>query len=154
MLVFFFPETSSNTILLKRAKRLRKRTGNENLKSESEIQSSQMTGKDIAMMTLVLPIWMSISEPICFFLNRKCYIRYLASEGVCNCWWCWVSFSVHRSCLRCRWNWKLGRLLMQSDRAFLKQILYVWIESFQLVFVQIYGFNLGENGLAYLGVSC
>lgn len=33
------------------------------------------------------------------------------------------------------------------------QILYVWIESFQLVFVQIYGFNLGENGLAYMGVS-
>jgi hypothetical protein len=52
MLIFFFPETSSNTILLKRAKRLRKRTGNENLKSESEIQSSQMTGKDIAMMTV------------------------------------------------------------------------------------------------------
>jgi DHA1 family multidrug resistance protein-like MFS transporter len=71
MLFFFFPETSSQTILLKRAKRLRKRTGNENLKSEGEIQSSQMTGKDIAMMTLVLPIWMSISEPICFFLNCK-----------------------------------------------------------------------------------
>lgn len=31
-------------------------------------------------------------------------------------------------------------------------ILYVWIESFQLVFVQVYGFNLGENGLAYLGL--
>lgn len=31
-------------------------------------------------------------------------------------------------------------------------ILYVWIESFSLVFVDIYGFNLGENGLAYLGL--
>lgn len=33
------------------------------------------------------------------------------------------------------------------------QILYVWIESFSLVFVEIYGFNLGLNGLAYMGVS-
>lgn len=71
MLIFFFPETSSATILLKRAKRLRKRTGNENLRSESEIQSSQMTAKDVAMMTLVLPVWLSLSEPICFFLNRE-----------------------------------------------------------------------------------
>ena len=31
-------------------------------------------------------------------------------------------------------------------------ILYVWIESFNLVFVEMYGFNLGENGLSYLGL--
>jgi len=31
-------------------------------------------------------------------------------------------------------------------------ILYVWIESFQLVFVQMHGFNLGENGLAFMGL--
>lgn len=31
-------------------------------------------------------------------------------------------------------------------------ILYVWFESFVLVFVDIYGFNLGEEGLAYLGI--
>lgn len=27
---------------------------------------------------------------------------------------------------------------------------YCFIESFSLVFVEMYGFNLGENGLAYL----
>lgn len=31
-------------------------------------------------------------------------------------------------------------------------LLYVWFESFVLVFVEIYHFNLGEEGLAYLGI--
>ena len=31
-------------------------------------------------------------------------------------------------------------------------ILFIWLESFPLVFTGIYGFNLGENGLAFLGL--
>jgi len=31
-------------------------------------------------------------------------------------------------------------------------LLYIWFESFPLVFVEIYGFNLGEMGLAFLGI--
>lgn len=31
-------------------------------------------------------------------------------------------------------------------------LLYVWFESFQLVFSGIYDFNLGEEGLAYTGI--
>lgn len=31
-------------------------------------------------------------------------------------------------------------------------LLYVWFESFPIVFVGIYGFNLGELGLAFLGI--
>lgn len=31
-------------------------------------------------------------------------------------------------------------------------LLYVWFESFVIVFVDIYGFGLGEEGLAYLGI--
>jgi DHA1 family multidrug resistance protein-like MFS transporter len=31
-------------------------------------------------------------------------------------------------------------------------ILFVWFESFPLVFIGIYGFNLGENGLAFVGL--
>lgn len=31
-------------------------------------------------------------------------------------------------------------------------LLYIWFESFPIVFVQIYGFNLGEEGLAFLGI--
>lgn len=31
-------------------------------------------------------------------------------------------------------------------------LLYVWFESFAIVFVEIYGFNLGEEGLSFLGI--
>ncbi|KAK8196736.1 GTPase-activating protein, partial [Zalaria obscura] len=31
-------------------------------------------------------------------------------------------------------------------------ILYIWFESFVIVFVEIYGFNLGQEGLAFLGI--
>ncbi|KAJ4353373.1 GTPase-activating protein [Didymosphaeria variabile] len=31
-------------------------------------------------------------------------------------------------------------------------LLYIWFESFPLVFVEIYGFNLGQEGLAFLGI--
>jgi MFS transporter, DHA1 family, multidrug resistance protein len=31
-------------------------------------------------------------------------------------------------------------------------LLYVWFESFELVFVELYGFNLGQEGLSYVGI--
>jgi DHA1 family multidrug resistance protein-like MFS transporter len=31
-------------------------------------------------------------------------------------------------------------------------LLYIWFESFPIVFVEIYNFNLGELGLAFLGI--
>ena len=31
-------------------------------------------------------------------------------------------------------------------------LLYIWFESFAIVFVQIYGFGLGAEGLAFLGI--
>ena len=31
-------------------------------------------------------------------------------------------------------------------------ILYIFIESFRVVFVENHGFNIGENGLAFLGL--
>lgn len=31
-------------------------------------------------------------------------------------------------------------------------LLYIWFESFVIVFVEIYGFNLGEEGLAFVGI--
>ncbi|OCK86379.1 benomyl/methotrexate resistance protein [Lepidopterella palustris CBS 459.81] len=33
-------------------------------------------------------------------------------------------------------------------------LLYIWFESFPIVFIQIYHFNLGEEGLAFLGIMC
>lgn len=31
-------------------------------------------------------------------------------------------------------------------------LLYVWFESFAIVFIEIYGFNLGEEGLSFVGI--
>lgn len=69
LLFFSLPETSSANILLRRAKRLRKLTGNENLRSAGEIAQAQMTPKEIALMTLVRPWLLTAVEPMVFFLN-------------------------------------------------------------------------------------
>ena len=74
--MFCLPETSGNNLLVRRTKRLRKLTGNQNLRCEAELMGEGM------------------------------------STG----------------------------------------LLYVWFESFVIVFIDIYGFNLGEEGLAYLGI--
>jgi DHA1 family multidrug resistance protein-like MFS transporter len=67
-LLFLLPETLGDTILLKRARRLRKLTGNQNLRSLSEIKQSEMTTKAIAWESLVRPFQLMI-EPAVFFIN-------------------------------------------------------------------------------------
>jgi hypothetical protein len=62
-------QTSSQTILLKKAKRLRALTGNDQLKSKSEIEQAEMTPKQVAQMTLFKPFQLNFSDPILFALN-------------------------------------------------------------------------------------
>jgi len=64
LLIFTLPETSAGTILLRRAKRLRKLTGNPNLKALAEISQEQMTGGEIVKMTLIRPFSLTFTEPI------------------------------------------------------------------------------------------
>jgi DHA1 family multidrug resistance protein-like MFS transporter len=52
---FFYPEPSSANILLRRAKRLRKLTGNPNLKSQTEIDQQRMTTGTVTYEALVEP---------------------------------------------------------------------------------------------------
>ncbi|KAI9814407.1 MAG: hypothetical protein M1827_003263 [Pycnora praestabilis] len=108
LLILLLPETSSTNILYRRARRLRKMTGNQTLKCEPEIAAESMTGKDIAMMTLVRPFTLNFTEPIVFLLNLYIALIY--------------------------------------------GLLYIWFESFPVVFESIYHFNLGEEGLAFLGI--
>ena len=60
---FFYPETSSANILLRRAKRLRKLTGNPNLKSQSEIDQQHMTAGAVTYEALVEPWKINILDP-------------------------------------------------------------------------------------------
>ncbi|PWN22235.1 putative FLR1-putative H+ antiporter [Microstroma glucosiphilum] len=69
LLIFTLPETSSTNILARRAARLRKLTGNKELRSQGEIIQANMTGKEIAMMTLVRPFLLTILDPMVLLLN-------------------------------------------------------------------------------------
>ncbi|KAI0299341.1 MFS transporter [Multifurca ochricompacta] len=69
LLFFFFPETSSSNILYRRARRLRKATGDQRLKSQSEIDAESLSGRDIAIDVLVRPFTLNFQEPIVLLLN-------------------------------------------------------------------------------------
>lgn len=68
ILPIFLPETSPMTILLKRARRLRKLTGNERLRSHSELQQAAMSSSEIGRASLIRPFQLML-EPGVFFIN-------------------------------------------------------------------------------------
>ncbi|KAJ8091808.1 hypothetical protein PM082_021044 [Marasmius tenuissimus] len=67
-LTIFLPETFAANILLKRARRLRKLTGNPHLRSQSELDQANLSKKEVAFEALVRPI-MLITEPAVLFSN-------------------------------------------------------------------------------------
>ncbi|PVH80451.1 MFS general substrate transporter [Cadophora sp. DSE1049] len=102
------PETSSDTILLHRAQRLRKLTGRTDLKSDSEIKQAAMNSRQITIDALIKPWEINILDPAVIFTTVYTALVY--------------------------------------------GIYYSFFESFPLVYVEIYHFNLGELGLAFLSV--
>ena len=108
LFIFLLPETSSSNILYRRARRLRVLTGNESLRSESELEAENMTGKEVAMIALVRPFTLNFTEPMVFLLNLYIALIY--------------------------------------------GLLYIWFESFPIVFTGIYGFSLGLNGVSFVGI--
>jgi DHA1 family multidrug resistance protein-like MFS transporter len=62
-LFFFLPETSSATILLRRAQRLRSLTGNPNLRSQSELDQANLTPRAIATEALWRPFELMLLDP-------------------------------------------------------------------------------------------
>lgn len=112
-----------HSILTRRAARLRRLTGNSNLRSQGEIDARNMSVSDIAMTLLVRPFLLSFMEPIVFAWNV--YLSLLYGEHPAS----QRAASVHAS--------GAG-------------ILYCWIESFGVVFIGNHGFNLGQNGLAFI----
>ncbi|KAJ3558924.1 hypothetical protein NM688_g648 [Phlebia brevispora] len=107
-LAFFMPETSSQAILYRRAVRLRRLTGNQQLRSQGEIDAAQMTMGDIAMLTLIRPFLLGFTEPIVAFWNVYIALVY--------------------------------------------GILYCFVSAFDVVFIGKHHWNLGQNGLSFLGI--
>ncbi|UKZ53521.1 hypothetical protein TrVGV298_007313 [Trichoderma virens] len=104
---FFFPETSAANILYKRAKRLRKTTGDSRIRSQSEIDAAHYTARN-HLMVLARAFILTFSEPIALIMNLYAGLLY--------------------------------------------GVLFIWFESFPIVFGSIYGFNQGEQGLVFLGI--
>lgn len=63
------PETSAQNILLRRAVRLRKITGNHHLKSQSEIDQAEMSTKDTAIFYLWKPWQITALDPAVLFTS-------------------------------------------------------------------------------------
>ena len=108
LLLLFFPETSTPTILLRRAQPLRKMTGDSRFQSQSEIDQRNMSANHIVTSSLIRPIEIMFNDPSIFFVNL--YTGYFYG------------------------------------------VFYTFFEVFPLVFPPLYGFDLGQTGLAF--ISC
>ena len=110
VLFFFFPETSGANILYRRARRLRKATGNRSIMSAPEIAAAAapMSRRERAVELLVRPFALNFQEPIVFALNVYIGLIYA--------------------------------------------LLYIWFESFPVVFIGIYQWREQMLGLSFLGL--
>ncbi len=76
LLLCFTPETSTPNILLRRAKRLRKLTGDARLQSQSEIDQKHMKASKILTDALVRPFEITIKDPSILFVNLYTALVY------------------------------------------------------------------------------
>lgn len=76
VLLFALPETSTANILYYKARRMRRITGNDKLKSESEIMQQNMTGAQLVKTSLLFPFVLCFTEPIVFLLNLYIALIY------------------------------------------------------------------------------
>jgi DHA1 family multidrug resistance protein-like MFS transporter len=75
-LLFLLPETSSANILLRRAARLRKLTGNANLKSQGEIDQEKLTVNEVVVGNLWRPAQINILDPAVLFTSLYTALMY------------------------------------------------------------------------------
>ncbi|KAJ5648868.1 major facilitator superfamily domain-containing protein [Penicillium longicatenatum] len=76
IMLVFLPETSTPTILLRRAQRLRKIYNNERFMSQSEIDQKNMRVSDIAVDALIKPMEITIKDPAVLFVQIYTAIIY------------------------------------------------------------------------------
>ncbi|QPC78656.1 hypothetical protein HYE68_009408 [Fusarium pseudograminearum] len=76
LMFLLLPETSGANILLRRAERLRKLTGNERFMSQSEIDQRHMKVSAIALDALIKPMEITIKDPAVLFVQIYTAIIY------------------------------------------------------------------------------
>ncbi|TVY44349.1 Caffeine resistance protein [Lachnellula occidentalis] len=76
LMFMLLPETSTPNLLLRRAQRLRKLTGNERLQAQSEIDQRNLKPATILIDAIVKPIEITIKDPAILFVNVYTAILY------------------------------------------------------------------------------
>ena len=76
LLFLLLPETSSPNILLRRANRIRKLTGDNRFKAQSEIDQKGMKPSKIAIDALIKPFEITIKDPAIAFVNLYTALVY------------------------------------------------------------------------------
>ncbi|KAJ5436590.1 Major facilitator superfamily domain general substrate transporter [Penicillium cf. griseofulvum] len=76
LMFMFLPETSSATILLRRANRLREIHSNNNFQSQSEIDQRNMQISAVAIDALIKPLEITIKDPAVLFVQIYTAIIY------------------------------------------------------------------------------
>ena len=76
LMFLFVPETSTPNILLRRANRLRKLTGDSRLKSQSEIDQKGLKPSAVAIDALIKPLEITIKDPAIAFVNMYTALVY------------------------------------------------------------------------------
>jgi len=125
VLIVWFPETNAETILLRRARRIRKRTDIQNVFSESEIRQAHMDAYEVLFESLWRPFQLMM-EPVILYVDIYIAIGY--ATFYCECF-----LSINQ-----RHDFDIRPL--------------VWFEAFPLVYNDIYHFSLGESGLPFIGL--
>lgn len=84
LLIIFLPETNHDTILHRRAVRLRRLTGNDKIRSKYEIEqeTNTISVSDLAKETLWRPIFIAFFEPMVLALNIYTAFIYI----IVNSW--------------------------------------------------------------------
>lgn len=77
--IFAYPETSADNILRRRAQRLRKLTGVNNIKSKSEIEQQNLKASEIFWDAIIKPVEISIKDPAIMFTNLYVSLPYPTS---------------------------------------------------------------------------
>lgn len=75
-MVFALPETSSDTILLRRAQRLRALTSRDDIKLESETAQAHMSTRTIAYDALIKPWQINALDPAILFTTAYTALTY------------------------------------------------------------------------------
>ncbi|KAI4948184.1 hypothetical protein J4E91_006178 [Alternaria rosae] len=128
-LFYFFDETYGPTILKRRAKRLRKETGDENIIAPLELEKTDLN--HIVTVILTRPLRMICFEPLVLF---TCLYLSYACES-----------TLPPPSLQ-----KAISLLTPPPK---DAIFYIFLQSYPIIFTGIYHFNAGETGLAFLPIG-